>query len=372
MSQINATFNYIQANIIRMRKYLPHILVAVILLLGLTGAAGIYLSTNLYKEETFQTIKLGYYLPENDEQGFMDMGMGMVQELDGMKETAELIELSSPEEGYALLEKGEILYLIIVPDEFFSGIMYGDNIPLQIVVYDNSTVTSYITNELFMSYAACLGIAQAGVYSVIDTAYAHEFTKEERKFLINDVNIVFLERVLNMTNYIQNKSATGEGNYSLLEHYLALAVLLSICFTAFMLMPLLQGTGKGITECMQLYKMNRFHIWLSNFITTSICFYIAFIPCFIGISIYHKSFNIIGIFTVIPAILLISLLISVLATVCRSAFSANMFILFAVLVFAYVGGGLLPQAMLPKIIQEIGAHMPGKIALEWMEKALFM
>lgn len=371
MSTISACHNFIRANLKRMVFYIPHVLLAVILLLALTGSACVLISSQLYKEDVFQTIRLGYYLPENDDTAFMDMGVSLVQDLEGMQETAELIQVSSPEEGYSLLEEGEILYLIIIPDQFFEGIMYGDNFPLDIVVRNNSSVTSYIANELFMSYAGCLGIAQAGIYSCIDMAYAHTLTDEERKLLINETNILFLERVLNKATYLAQESATNEGNYSLIEHYLALAVLLSLCFTAFLLMPLLQGTGNGIREGMRLYRLNTFHIWLGNMITTTLCLYIAFIPCWIGVSIYHKSFHPAGILTVLPAIIMIACLIATLATICKSAFSANMFLLFAVLIFAYVGGGLLPQAMLPKIIQQIGAHMPGHYALKIMAHALF-
>ena len=330
MSHIHMFFNFIRANCKRLLHYLPSTFVSLLLLLLLTGTAGFYLSRHLYKENVFSAISIGYYLPQDDNLDLNQLGIGMLQDLEGMEETVQLVQVNSVEEGYNMLASHEILYLIIVPEQFFSGIMDSTNVPLDIVVYDNSSISSYIINELFMSYAGLLGTAQAGIYSGLDTTRAHEFTPEQIRELSNRVNFVYLDRVMNKTNYMKTIQAEDAGSVTLTQHYAAFAIILSLCFLAFLLIPYLQGTGNGICECMKLYHLNRGHILAANTLHTFLALYILFLPCYIGISIWMGHANLNGLLTIIPALLLIALLIAGIATFSRSTFSANICLLFVV------------------------------------------
>ena len=371
MSRFTISVNYIRANIKRLTHYLPHLLVSVLLLLLVTGAAGFYMSGHLYKENLFSAVSIGYYLPEEDNADWTSLGLGMLEDLEGMQETVQLRQVTSVDEGYRLLEQREILFLIIVPENFFSGIMDSTNLPLDIVVYDNSSFSSYVITELFMSYAGLLGTAQAGIYSGLDTMRAHNYDSDQVRQINNRVNLVLLDRVLNKGNYIETIHAENAGGLSLPEHYVVFAVLLSLCFTAFILIPYLQGTGRGIKEYMQLFRMNTTHIWIANIISTLLALYIAFLPCYISVSIWSKQINPMGLLLVFPVIFAIAFLISGIATFSRSTFSANMCVLFIVLVLAYCGGGLLPDALLPKVIQTISPYLPGHYAMQFLGRALF-
>ena len=343
MSHIHMFFNFIRANCKRLLHYLPSMFVSLLLLLLLTGTAGFYLSRHLYKENVFSAISIGYYLPQDDNLDLNQLGIGMLQDLEGMEETVQLVQVNSVEEGYNKLASHEILYLIIVPEQFFSGIMDSTNVPLDIVVYDNSSISAYIINELFMSYAGLLGTAQAGIYSGLDTTRAHEFTPEQIRELSNRVNFVYLDRVMNKTNYMKTIQAEDAGSVTFTQHYAAFAIILSLCFLAFLLIPYLQGTGNGICECMKLYHLNRGHILAANMIHTFLAVYILFLPCYIGISIWMGHANLNGLLTIIPALLLIALLIAGIATFSRSTFSANICLLFVVLYL------VLPKSMYPYI-----------------------
>lgn len=352
--------------------YIPHILVSIILLLTLTAGAGVYMANHLYEEQSFQAVRIGYYLPDDDNLDWNRLGISMLQDLEGMKETVELTQVASEKEGYAMLERGEILYLIVVPEQFFSGIMDSTNLPLDIVVYDNTSIASYITNELFMSYASLLGIAQAGIYSALDTTRANEYTKEQVHAVSDRTNLVFLDRVMNKANYVETTDVANAGAFSLTEQYLSLAVILSLCFTAFLLIPCLQGVGGGVRECMKLYRLTRMHVFLANVITSWIALAIAFVPCFIAVSAYTGDIPWLAWLRMLPVLLLIAILIAAIATCSEHAFSANMFLLFAVLLLAYCGGGLLPSAMLPKAVASISRFLPGRYVLQLTCRALFL
>ncbi len=372
MSATNIFYNFIRTGLKRLTHYIPHILISVILLLSLTGAAGIYITKHLYAQKSFQAVQIGYYLPDDDNRSWNELGISMLQELEGMKETVSLTQVSTIDEGYAMLQRRDILYLIIVPEQFFSGIMDSTNLPLEIILHDNTSIASYITNELFMSYASLLGIAQAGIYSALDTTRAHEYTTEQVHQVSDKTNMVFLDRVMNKPNYTNKTDVLKTGAISIEHQYLALAVILSLCFMAFLLIPCLQGIGKGVRECIKLYHLNMFHILLSNVISSLAALFIAYIPCFVAVSVYTGHANRLSFIKILPVLLLLAVFIAGIATFTKHAFSANMFLLFAVLLFAYCGGGLLPNAMLPKAVLQVSTYLPGKYILQLMNYALFL
>lgn len=371
MRKTTMFFNLICANLKRLRHYIAPVLASVIILLSVCAAAGMIISKNIYKEQTFTTISLAYYLPEDDDKKYNLLALGMLEEMRSMQETAELIQVSDIEDGYRMLESGDVLFFIIVPDNFFSGIMDSTNPPLDIVVRDNSSVSSYVANELFLSYGRYLSIAQAGIYSALDTVRSHELDSEQIYNIQDKVNLIYLDRALNKDGYIETKDATDEGNLSLQQHYIAVAIMLTLFFTSFMIAPLIQKYNPGMNLQIKVHNLGIFHIFLSNFISTICILYIAYVPCWAAVSLWQRSRYPAGLLTVVPCILLIALFINIINALCSSTIVNHMILLVFTLGIAYIGGGILPSAMLPEIIQRLSAHMPGAYMISAIGHSIF-
>lgn len=363
--------NYIHVSFKRLMHYLPPAILSVLLLLFLTSQITTYLANHLYKEQTFGTVKLGYYLPPSEENQINNSAISMVEEMQAMKETIELVKVSSIDEGKKMLEQGDILYLVLIPEQFVNGIMDGTNTPLEIIVHDNSSLRSYITNELFMSYASCLGIAQAGLYTAYDVMRAHGYEPQKISAQAKFVDLLYLERFLNKEAYESRESALSQKGISLIDQYLAFSVMISLMFMSMVLMPLFQQISPGVNKCLQLHGCNTMHILISNFLVMFVALIAAYIPCHIAVSIYAKQFHADGFILVLPALLLMALFLVMVATWSKNAISANMTILFTTLFFAYMGGGLLPNAMLPNIVKSMSHLLPGSFIHQCMCQALF-
>lgn len=371
MRKTTMFLNLISANLKRMRNYIIPILVSVLILLSVCSAAGVIISGNIYKEQSFSTISLAYYLPDDDDKKYNLLALGMLEEMRSMQETAKLIQVANIEDGYRMLDNGDVLFFIIVPDNFFSGIMDSTNPPLDIIVRDNASVPSYIANELFMSYARYLGIAQAGIYSALDTVRSHELDSEQIYDIQDKVNLIYLDRSLNKDSYIETTDATGEGNFSLKQHYIAVAVMLTLFFMTFMIAPLIQKYDSGMILQLESHNLNAFHIFLSNYICTICTLYIAYIPCWTVISIWQKKCHPIGLLSVIPCILIIALIINLINVLCNNTTVNHMVLLAVTLGITYIGGGILPSAMLPEIVQRLSTHMPGAYLISTIGHSIF-
>lgn len=361
----------ISANLKRLKSYIPSIFIAVLILLIVCSIGGGYIAKSIYTSDVMSNIKIGYYLPEDNDKKFNEFGIGMMESMKSVRETVQLTKYFTVEEGYDALEAGDILYYIIVPENFFTGIVTSDNYPLEIVVKDNSTMAAYIANELFMSYAKYLGVAQAGIYSALDTVRYHGYPDEEEYVIQDKVNLIYLDRALNKDGYIDTKEYTDVGSLSLVDHYLVVAVLLSLFFTMFILTPMLQGYNDGMQKILHANKINGLHVLISNFVSVFVALYLAYLPCFFGISILKKHFNWSGLIRILVALLIMATIVSLVNSISKNVFSANMCLFVVVLILTYIGGGIMPSNMLPKIIQQISVYFPGEHLISMIGHALF-
>lgn len=372
MNKLTLFGHLVSADLKRTKKYIPSVLGSMIVLLTICSIVAVFISKHVYKDDSFTKVTIAYYIPDDDDKKYNNLALGMLQDMRSMQETAELVQVTDIDEGYDMVDKGEVLYLIIVPANFYSGIMDSTNPRLKVVFRDNSSITSFITNELLMSYASYLGIAQSAVYSGYDVAKIHGYSQDERRDIENLIDVVFLDRALNKDCYVKFKDCTNEGSYTLTEYYLASAVTICLLFVAIVIMPLMMGHKRGITILINARGLNSFHIFSSNVFSALLCVYIAFLPCFVGVSIATKNFHAIGLLSAIPYIFIIAIIIALVAHLGKgNMFTGNMIVLFVTLILAYVGGGIIPRAMLPSIVKDISNILPGRFMITGIANSLF-
>lgn len=359
-------------NLKRLKSYIVPMLISVLILIFSCKTAGEIASKNLYKKDNFKQITLAYYLPADDDLNYNLMGLSFFENMESVKNTAELVQVSSIETGKNMVATKKADYFIIIPESFFSGIMNGTNPSIEIIIREDSSATAHIINELFLSYARYLGVAQAGVYSALDTARNHGLSDEEVGLIQDKVNATFLDRALNKDNFSITVSPVSQNEISLLEHYLATAIMISLFFVAIVFMPLLKGFTDGIKKQLDMYKIKTIHIFLSNLITCIVALYIAYLPCYVSLSIFSKNFNATGLITIIPVIVIMSLFIVSISLLSKNVFSANIVLLCFVIIIAYIGGGFLPNPFLPTAVQELSKYMPGEYMIDTIAKGIFL
>ena len=362
----------IVADIKRTKKYIPSVLISVIVLLIVCSVSAVAISKHIYKEGIYSAIRIAYYIPEDSDKKYNEFALGILQDMQSMQDTAVLIPADTIEDGYKMVDDGDVKFFIIIPPNFFSGIMDSTNPSMGIVVKDHSSVTTYITYELFMAYAGYLGTAQAAIYSGFDVGCNHQYSDDEIDQIQDSLNIVFLDKTVSKESFMNFTECTNEGSYTLDMHYIASAVMLSLMLIAIVIMPLLAGHQNGLSTLMNVNGINNFHIYLSNVISTFICLYIAFIPCFAAVSIATKRLHAVGIVSILPYIFIISLIIAFIAFLGRNnIFTGNMIALFVTILLAYIGGGIIPDAMLPSVIKNISNILPGRFLLDGIAWSLY-
>jgi hypothetical protein len=359
------------AHIKRLKSYLPQLIGAVVILLVICLSLAAFVARKIFSEKTFTTVNVGYYLPEDDDMKYNSMALSMMEDMDSMSEVASLVRVSDTAEGYSLLEKGDLLFFIIVPEKFFTGIMNGTNPRLTIAIQNYDSITTYIANELLLSYARYLGVAQAGIYSGLDTIRESDGSAEEENTVLNNTNIIYLERALNHDSYLDTVDAKDAGDFTLSMRYIAAAVIITLMFSGFILSSWLKGTGSGVTRSMNARGINSFLCYLCEFISCIPAVYITFIPCLVVVCIYNGQAKPSTLFTIIPVIIVAAFFISLVCHLCSSLFSANLIIFFITMLLMYIGGGLVPSSFLPGVIQSLSQYLPGEYLISYVAGCLF-
>ena len=361
-------FKLLSANIKRLKQYITPILISTAILISICTAVGYTVSSHVYTSDVaYKDIHVGYYLPDDGDKAYNNMALNMLD----VSDTITLIQVDSIDAGKELVKKGDLDYLVIIPENFFSGILDGTNPSISIVVHDSSDISAYIVNEFFFSFASYLGGAQAGIYSALDTFWEYNFDDDTIDALSDHINLVFLDRALNKNSFIEDVSATNEGSFTLSEHYLAVAVLITMMLMAFILMPFLQGCNSAVKNRLKLKHIGTAKLLVSNVICTMLALYITFIPCYVLISVLTSHINPAGLIIIFPAILVCSTIISLTASVSSNEFTGNLAMLAVTLFITYCGGGVLPLSLLPDAVRHISGFLPGEYLIDWISYALF-
>ncbi|MCM1273471.1 MAG: ABC transporter permease [Clostridium sp.] len=368
---MNLFSSLMRANLKRLTKYIPSVLISVSIVLVICTFAGAILSSGIYEEKSREKLCVAYYIPAEDNDRYTSLALDMLQEIDSINELATLVRVPEINDGYHMLQSNEAMYFIIVPENFIAGVLDSTNPHVDIVVKDNASIDAYITNELFLSLASYLGIAQAAVYSALDVSRAMGFSQEQVTEIQTSVNLTFLDRALNKSQFIQERTATTEGSYSLKQHYMASAVMISLFFMGFALMPFMQGYNNGMSNKLFASGIHGAHIFVQNFLCMTLSMLIAYVPCHFAIGIYMKHICLTTLFYMVPAAVIMALMLALAGTITKNPFTGNMLLFVTVLIIAYVGGGILPDAFLPKAVNQISDFMPGKYLISWISHSLF-
>ena len=368
MSTFSQLFRLTKANIKRLLIKLPGIITVAVFLLVSLSAAAIIVSDNLYKSENMDKINVAFYMPESNINTYSTAGYDLITNMQSLSNTAKLIEVDSVEAGKEMLSNGLVSYLIVIPESFFGGYKSSG---IEVFFNASTSIMTYITNDLFMAFARYYSTAQTGVFAGLDDAELNSLSDSDRSGIIATLNFTFLDRALNKDAYTATYTATDVGVHSIEQHYMGVALLLAVSFTAFLMIPVLQSLNKGIRTKLSIFNINRWSIFISNAAALLPVFMLAFIPCLIAGQIYYREYTPLALVYALPVMCILALITSAFSTATDSMLAAELGFLIVILVLCYAGGGILPDGMLPKVVRSISHFLPGDLMIRFMTFALF-
>lgn len=206
---------YLELELKRACKRLPHIYAGAIALFFLMGAIALLSSRTLYGDTVMGRIAVGVVLPKDDV--LAEKVIGMVSSLGSVKSLCDF-EYVDSDDGQRRLQNGELYAMMEIPEAFVQDIMNGTNTPVRILLPSDAGLEGQVFRELTDAGARTLGASQAGIYAGGDLCRLYGLDSSTGQ-LEADLNRIYLGYSLPRTDYFRHRTEQATGDVSPMQFY---------------------------------------------------------------------------------------------------------------------------------------------------------
>ena len=223
----------LKLNIKRAYKSLFQLVFGAIALIFMVSAIAFYgteflygglseLSTNTDNNEALMAFKLGVIVHDTS-----DIADTVTNKVANMKKISNMIGFIFTDEKTALkkLEDGELMAVLIIPENTVNGIITGKNEPMQVIFPENSGFEAILLKEIGDSAATLLSASQAGIYCIGDFYKSHDATSH-KKDAVNRMNLKYINFAATGMNMFDSNEVTATGQIPIMTYYISGALVL--------------------------------------------------------------------------------------------------------------------------------------------------
>ena len=333
-------------------------------LIVIKNAEKLFFDPNKYSQ-----VPVGLCMPLDSEKN--RFGLKLVQDMQSFREAIDIRQFDTESDGLAALEASEITALILIPEDFVDALYRGVNEPIRIIFRENNTLEEHIINDLLLSSANMLGNSQAAVLSVKalgETAGVEEQLTAQLVDALESYNFTY---IIGRESLFTTKSFDSLTGLSLKEQLAGSYGLLVLSFLCFILTAFYQGKRTAYQIRQKCCGVSRFGIAVSEWISTTVLLYAAFLLVFTGFAIAKLEPKLTALITILPVLMILGLFILLLSYSVHSPVYSNLAILVSIVLLMYLAGGLIPVDFLPKFLQELSKWNPVSALIRFTQHVLF-
>lgn len=324
-------------------------------------------------KETEKSGKISAALAVQDESKAMRLAKNMLESMDSVSSALD-IQYVTEEEGRELLKEGNIVVLVIIRDKTVSGIMHGDNIPVEILFPENSGYEAVIFKEFADAAVNILSSAQAAVYSVYDFYDAYG-RYPLRNGAVDRLNMAYIKTALNRSSIYQETEVVVTGELSIVEYYICGGMILFVMFFSIMLTGFMGRSSRDISARLKIAGTG-YYEQVTAALVAPVCICILIIlmagvgACAVKL-VWPKALEMLAYEKIWGTA---ALMVPVSITVCAFALMicrftdhvmAQVMVIFLTSVLqGFVTGCFIPKILLPKVLEKISRFLPAHYMLE--------
>ena len=175
------------------KSYISILLVTLILFAGVALTLNMLLTLN-GSSESNQKLKIGIVGDFTD--SYLEVGVKAIENLDNSNVYIELIELEDEKVAETLLNKKAIHSYVVIPENFVTSVLYGDNQTVKYVMLEDSTsIVSILSADIVKAVSTMITNTQSGIYSALDYCYDEDVDDISDKNM--SLNIKYVNIALN-------------------------------------------------------------------------------------------------------------------------------------------------------------------------------
>lgn len=358
---------YLELELKRACKRLPHIYAGAIALCFLMGAIALLSSKTLYGDALTGRIAVGVVLPDDD--ALAKKVIGMVSSLGSVKSLCDF-EYMDRNASLEKLRQGDLYAVMEIPADFVQDIMDGTNTPVRILLPSDAGLEGQLFRELTDAGARTLGASQAGIYAGGELCRLYGLDSSIGQ-LETDLNKIYLDYSLPRGDYFRHRTERATGDVDTLQFYgisvCVLFLFLSAIPVSGYLLPLrptfcrklaVSGIGRTARVGARMFGLTLLFVAVSLPIA-------AIATC--------KGWMTGGL---LPSavLLLVCMATASLVSLCfqaaRTLLGGITFLFIAGVGQHFLAGGFLPLVFLPEPVRNLAPFLPSSILMDGLSMAV--
>ena len=271
--------------------------------------------------------------------------------------------------------------LFIVPKNYISSIVHGENKPLTIRFSKTQmTVVNTLMKELADAASSFILDTEGAMYSMHDYYQKYHLSGESKDDIT--LNLKYVQEIISFSRALDVKKADNRQETSLAAECLSSGIVLLPLTFCLMLLPLMMSEGISLKNNLARIGI---HIW-KQVLVKEVVFFLAIFACFFGISIlflflqktelvqnmisepvFSGPFGVLSLLFRCSPVFLFAAAFSCFLCETAGEVSGGMMLLFFSTIFLSLFSGLFyPLRYLPEALQKAAAFLPLKHAREYV------
>ena len=355
----------------RVLLFLPYVL-CYFLALGIAMLSLVlYASEFLFEDNTDSIVSVACYVP--DDSAYSRLGIDIVQKMDSVKHTVDINMVNSEKKVLRLVEDGDAVAGIIIPEGFIENMGTPDAKQAQIIYRDADTYEEHIVNDLIYAMSDLLGTTQCAILTAGELAEELGVEQKDVYSIEGDVQNKLLDYVLNRKNMFRTMDIDElVAKYGVRERLTASYTLYIIMMSVFVISFFFKGNSPIFRARAKLSGIKTWKLFLLESACTAVMMYLLYLLLFTALFFIFDTTKLLSLVTVIPAILIVAVIGTALCYIVKSPAAVSYITFGAGTSLMYLAGGLIPLDYMPKFFQTAAVYNPLYYLIQFFLRSMFL
>jgi len=355
----------------RVLLFLPYVL-CYFLALGIAMLSLVlYASEFLFEDNTDSIVSVACYVP--DDSAYSRLGIDIVQKMDSVKHTVDINMVNSEKKVLRLVEDGDAVAGIIIPEGFIENMGTPDAKQAQIIYRDADTYEEHIVNDLIYAMSDLLGTTQCAILTAGELAEELGVDQKDVYSIEGDVQNKLLDYVLNRKNMFRTMDIDElVAKYGVRERLTASYTLYIIMMSVFVISFFFKGNSPIFRARAKLSGIKTWKLFLLESACTAVMMYLLYLLLFTALFFIFDTTKLLSLVTVIPAILIVAVIGTALCYIVKSPAAVSYITFGAGTSLMYLAGGLIPLDYMPKFFQTAAVYNPLYYLIQFFLRSMFL
>ena len=331
----------------------------------------LYASEFLFEDNTDSIVSVACYVP--DDSAYSRLGIDIVQKMDSVKHTVDINMVNSEKKVLRLVEDGDAVAGIIIPEGFIENMGTPDAKQAQIIYRDADTYEEHIVNDLIYAMSDLLGTTQCAILTAGELAEELGVEQKDVYSIEGDIQNKLLDYVLNRKNMFRTMDIDElVAKYGVRERLTASYTLYIIMMSVFVISFFFKGNSPIFRARAKLSGIKTWKLFLLESACTAVMMYLLYLLLFTALFFIFDTTKLLSLVTVIPAILIVAVIGTALCYVVKSPAAVSYITFGAGTSLMYLAGGLIPLDYMPKFFQTAAVYNPLYYLIQFFLRSMFL